>query len=55
MAEGILTVNIQGFSAWDYCTRAKNGEEKEIWTCKFCNSTFKDWNVSKALAHIGKL
>ena len=55
-SEGALvTASVQGFSAWNYCTRAKNEEEKEIWTCSFCNCTFKDWNVSKALAHIGKL
>ena len=53
-SEGDVTGNIQGFSAWTYCTRATSEELKEILTCTFCNSTFKDWNVSKALAHIGK-
>ena len=54
-SESDVTGNIQGFSAWTYCTRATTEELKEIWTCTFCNSTFKDWNVSKALAHIGRV
>ena len=43
------------FSAWNYCTRGKDLQQKEFWTCTFCATSFKDWNVSKALAHIAKV
>ena len=50
-----LEDQIKLFSAWNYCTRGKDLQQKEFWTCTFCATSFKDWNVSKALAHIAKV
>ena len=47
-------IDTKSFSAWNWCTRTKDAQDKQIWACTFCSMTFKDWNASKALAHIAK-